>query len=62
MAKQNKKQSPRTIAVQDIRVELDKEGKCFIAFRTELNPIMREIIKEYNRQQKEADHGIHSSK
>ena len=62
MAKQNKKQSPRTIAVQDIRVELDKEGKCFIAFRTELNPIMREIIKEYNRQQKEVDHGIHSSK
>ena len=56
MAKQNKKPSPRTIAMQDIRVELDKEGKCFIAFRTELNPIMREIIKEYNRQQKEADH------
>ena len=56
MAKQNKKPSPRTIAVQDIRIELDKQGKCFIAFRTELNPIMREIIKEYNRQQKEADH------
>lgn len=56
MAKQNKKPSPRTIAVQDIRIELDKQGKCFIAFRTELNPIMREIIKEYNRQQKEVDH------
>lgn len=55
MAKQNKKPSPRTIAMQDIRVELDKEGKCFIAFRTELNPIMREIIKEYNRQQKEVN-------
>lgn len=56
MAKQNKKPSPRAIAMQDIRVELDKEGKCFIAFRTELNPIMREIIKEYNRQQKEVNH------
>lgn len=56
MAKQNKKQSPRQIAVEDIKIELDKEGKCFIAFRTELNPIMREIIKEYNRQQKEVDH------
>lgn len=56
MAKQNKKPSPRTIAMQDIRVELNKEGKCFIAFRTELNPIMREIIKEYNRQQKEVNH------
>ena len=56
MAKQNKKPSPRTIAVQDIRVELDKQGKCFIAFRAELNPIMREIIKEYNRQQKEVNH------
>lgn len=57
MAKQNKKQSPRQIAVEDIKIELDKEGKCFIAFRTELNPIMREIIKEYNRQQKEVNHG-----
>lgn len=56
MAKQNKKPSPRTIAVQDIRIELDKQGKCFIAFRTELNPIMREIVKEYNRQQKKVDH------
>lgn len=56
MAKQNKKPSPRTIAMQDIRVELNKEGKCFIAFRTELNPIMREIIKEYNRQQKEVNY------
>jgi len=56
MAKQNKKPSPRTIAVQDIKIELDKQGKCFIAFRTELNPIMREIIKEYNRQQKEVNH------
>ena len=56
MAKQNKKPSPRAIAMQDIKIELDKEGKCFIAFRTELNPIMREIIKEYNRQQKEVNH------
>lgn len=56
MAKQNKKQSPRTIAVQDIKIELDKEGKCFIAFRTELNPIMREIVSEYNRRQKEVHH------
>lgn len=56
MAKQNKKPSPRTIAMQDIRVELNKEGKCFIAFRTELNPIMREIIREYNRQQKEVNY------
>lgn len=57
MKENKKKPSPRMIAIEDIKIELTKEGKCFIAFRTELNPVMREIIKEYNRKQKEVRHG-----
>lgn len=56
MAKQQRKPSPRQLAIEDIKIELTKEGKCFIAFRTELNPVMREIIKEYARRQKEVHH------
>lgn len=51
-----KKPSPRQLAIEDIKVELTREGKCFIAFRTELNPIMKELIKEYIRLQKEVGH------
>ena len=57
MKTDKKKPSPRIIAIQDIRIELQREGKCFIAFRTELNPIMRIIIREYNKQQKEVNNG-----
>ena len=57
MNKTNKKPSPRQIAVQDIKVELSKEGKCFIAFRVELNPVMRELTKEYLKAQKGGSHG-----
>ena len=56
MKTDKKKPSPRIIAIQDIHIELQREGKCFIAFRTELNPIMRIIIREYNKQQKEVNH------
>lgn len=52
MAKQSKHPSPKTIAVQDIRIELSKEGKCFIAFRTELNNVMKALTKEYLDNQK----------
>ena len=51
-----KKQSPKTIAVQDIKQELHKEGKCFITFRIELNAPIREIIREYLEEQKEVHH------
>ena len=33
-------------AILDIQEELTKQGKAFIAFRTELNPIMDALVKE----------------
>lgn len=51
-----KKQGPKAAAVQDIKEELHREGKCFITFRVELNYPIRVIIKEYSREQKEVRH------
>lgn len=34
-------------AVEDIKDDLLKEGKCFLAFRKKLNPVMEEIVREY---------------
>ena len=31
-------------AIQDIMIDLEKQGKCFIAFRTDLNPIMHSLV------------------
>lgn len=52
-----KKQSPKEVAVQDIKQELHKQGKCFITFRVELNAPIRVIIREYLEEQKEVHHG-----
>lgn len=49
-----KKQGPKAAAVQDIKQELHKQGKCFITFRVELNAPIRVIIREYLEEQKEA--------
>ena len=42
----------REQAMKDIKDDLKAEGKAFIAFRTELNPIMRRIVNEYLKSQK----------
>lgn len=55
MAKQ-KKQGPKATAVQDIKQELSKQGKCFITFRVELNAPIRVIIREYLEEQREVHH------
>lgn len=38
----------REAATQDIQEELTKQGKCFLAFRSELDPIMSSIVKREN--------------
>ncbi len=38
-------------AIQDIKAELKSEGKCFFAFRRELNPTINKIVGEYLKQQ-----------
>jgi hypothetical protein len=40
--------SAKDYAVQDIQEELTKQGKCFLAFRSELDPIMSSIVKREN--------------
>ena len=39
--------SAREQAVKDIKECLKQESKSFIAFRSELNPIMRKLVKEH---------------
>jgi len=57
MKQQKKHQSPKELAIRDIKQELSKEGKCFITFRVELNAPIRIIIREYLKEQKEVRHG-----
>ena len=45
--------SAKQQAIQDIRTELHECNKAFIAFRTELNPVMRRIVKSYLKKQNE---------
>jgi hypothetical protein len=43
-------------AIQDIKDELDKEGKCFIAFIIKLDPIIEKIVEGYIKQQEDNKH------
>lgn len=43
--------SAKNIAVQDIQKDLEKHGKCFLAFHSELNPVMRRLVREQLREQ-----------
>lgn len=47
-----KKLTPYQLAIAEIRKDLKKEGRSFIAFRTELNPEIRKIVKDYSNKQK----------
>lgn len=50
--KQRKSKGPKAAAIEDIKQELHKQGKCFITFRVELNAPISLIIKEYLEKQK----------
>lgn len=41
----------RQMALHDIKVELESQNKCFIAFKVDLNPVMRKMVEEYIKQQ-----------
>lgn len=43
-------------AIQDIKDELDKEGKCFITFIVKLDPIIEKIVEGYIKQQEDNKH------
>ena len=43
----------KELAVKDIKEELKKYNKCFLAFHSELNNPIRKIIKSYIKKQEE---------
>lgn len=44
-------------ATLDIKDELRKGSKCFLAFRKKLNPIMNKLVGNYIKLQEEETHG-----
>lgn len=44
-------------ATLDIKDELRKGSKCFLAFRKKLNPIMDKLVKNYTKLQEEQTDG-----
>lgn len=38
-------------AISDICADLRSSARCFIAFRTELNPVMDYIVEQYSKAQ-----------
>ena len=43
--------TPKDLAVQDIQNDLSKQGKAFLAFHNELNPVMRKIVFSQIKEQ-----------
>lgn len=40
-------------AIKDIKDDLKSSGRCFISFRKELNPIMKNIVDNAIKKQEE---------
>lgn len=53
--------SAKEIAEQDIREDLKKQSKCFLAFRSELNPVMRRLVREQLHEQMALQHPVRPS-
>lgn len=45
-------------AIMDMKQEFHASGKCFLAFRTELNPIMDKIVNSYIKAQQQCANSI----
>ena len=45
--------SAKEQAVLDIKNDLKAQGKCFIAFRSELNPVMHKLVTRQIMEQKQ---------
>lgn len=45
--------SAKQQAIKDIREELSKQSKSFIAYRSELNRVMRELVSNQLKAQKQ---------
>ena len=43
--------SAKEVAIQDIKCELEKQGKSFLAFHTELDEVMDALVEEHSKKQ-----------
>ena len=43
--------TPKDLAVKDMKEDLSKENKSFLAFHNELNPVMRKIVSNQIKEQ-----------
>ena len=41
----------KNLAIRDIKESLRKQGKCFLAFRKDLNPVMELLVSEQLKAQ-----------
>ena len=48
--------SAKEQAVMDIQSELEKQGKSFLAFRTQLDPVMDTLVSEQLKLQERASY------
>ena len=48
--------SAKEQAVMDIQSELEKEGKSYLAFRTQLDPVMDSLVSEQLQAQEKASY------
>lgn len=44
--------SAKSQAIKDIKQELSLHGKCFLAFRTELNTVMEKLVNNQLKAQR----------
>ena len=51
--RKKRKLCPKYAATKDIKESLQQNGKCFIAFRVELDPAMKQLVIEYINAQSE---------
>lgn len=42
--------SVRDLATEDIKQELEIQGKCFLAFHTELDEVMDKLVNDFNEK------------
>ena len=50
--------SVKQLAERDIRESLSIQGKCFIAFRKELNPVMKKLVKNHIKAQQSCQSSV----
>ena len=43
--------SAKESAIKDIKESLQLQGKCFLAFHKELNPIMQQLVRNHIKSQ-----------